>query len=105
MTGKRRRTETETEEFTAMMRRNLAAMGRRGAKGDLSALSATQSLHAEIDAAMAELVRSLKSEPYCYSWAEIARELGITRQAAQQRWGHLDLDRPRSTGGQPADRR
>ncbi len=23
-----------------------------------------------------------------YSWAEIGSRLGITRQAAQQRWGH-----------------
>jgi hypothetical protein len=34
---------------------------------------------------MAEAVKGLRD---CgYSWAEIGSRLGITRQAAQQRWG------------------
>ena len=39
----------------------------------------------EIDAARAEAVKGLRA--YGYSWAEIGSRLGITRQAAQQRWG------------------
>jgi hypothetical protein len=39
----------------------------------------------EIDTAIAEAVTSLR--PYGYSRAEIGSRLGITRQAAQQRWG------------------
>ena len=39
----------------------------------------------ELDAAIAEAVKGLRG---CgYSWAEIGSRLGITRQAAQQRWG------------------
>jgi biotin operon repressor len=39
----------------------------------------------EIDTAIAGAVKGLRS---CgYSWAEIGARLGITRQAAQQRWG------------------
>jgi hypothetical protein len=38
----------------------------------------------EIDTAVAEAVKGLRS--YGYSWAEIGSRLGITRQAAQQRW-------------------
>ena len=38
-----------------------------------------------IDAAMAEAVKGLRA--HGYSWAEIGYRLGITRQAAQQRWG------------------
>jgi hypothetical protein len=39
----------------------------------------------EIDTAIAEAVNGLRA---CgYSWAEIGARLGITRQAAQQRWG------------------
>jgi len=39
----------------------------------------------EIDTAIAEAVKGLRG---CgYSWAEIGARLGITRQAAQQRWG------------------
>jgi hypothetical protein len=36
-----------------------------------------------------------------YSWAQIGAELGISRQAAQQRFGHLVKSR-RARGGQPA---
>jgi hypothetical protein len=39
----------------------------------------------EIDAARAEAVKGLRA--YGYFWAEIGSRLGITRQAAQQRWG------------------
>ncbi len=39
----------------------------------------------EIDTAIAQAVKGLRA---CgYSWAEIGARLGITRQAAQQRWG------------------
>jgi hypothetical protein len=39
----------------------------------------------EIDTAMAEAVKGLHARGY--SWAEIGSRLGVTRQAAQQRWG------------------
>jgi hypothetical protein len=43
------------------------------------------SLAEEIDTAIAEAVKGLRAGGY--SWAEIGSRLGITRQAAQQRWG------------------
>jgi hypothetical protein len=39
----------------------------------------------EIDTAKAEAVKGLRS--HSYSWAEVGSRLGITRQAAQRRWG------------------
>jgi hypothetical protein len=39
-----------------------------------------------------------------YSWAQIGAELGISRQAAQQRFGHLVKSR-RTRGAQPANLR
>ena len=42
-------------------------------------------LSAEIDDAIAQAVTGLRG--FGYSWAEIGSRLGITRQAAQQRWG------------------
>jgi len=42
-------------------------------------------LSAEIDTAIAQAVTGLRGSGY--SWAEIGSRLGITRQAAQQRWG------------------
>jgi biotin operon repressor len=51
----------------------------------LEALALTLGLADEIDTAIAEAVKSLRT---CgYSWAEIGSRLGITRQAVQQRWG------------------
>ncbi len=42
-------------------------------------------LSAEIDDAIGQAVKGLRE--FGYSWAEIGSRLGITRQAAQQRWG------------------
>jgi hypothetical protein len=42
-------------------------------------------LSAEIDIAISQVVTGLRE--FGYSWAEIGARLGITRQAAQQRWG------------------
>jgi hypothetical protein len=61
------------------------APGRRVGDGDVEALILMTSLADEIDAAMAEAVKGLRAGGY--SWAEIGSRLGITRQAAQQRWG------------------
>ena len=56
-----------------------------GTDGDVEALILMTSLADELDAAIAEAVKGLGG---CgYSWAEIGVRLGITRQAAQQRWG------------------
>jgi hypothetical protein len=43
-------------------------------------------LSAEIDTAISQAVTGLRG--FGYPWAEIGSRLGITRQAAQQRWGH-----------------
>jgi len=63
----------------------LRAHSRRVADGDVEALSLMTGLAGELDAAVAEAVQGLRARGY--SWAEIGTRLGITRQAAQQRWG------------------
>src|SRR5262249_26144105 len=40
---------------------------------------------ADIDAAIGQAITGLRA--FGYSWADIATRLGVTRQAAQQRWG------------------
>ena len=62
-----------------------AAFARRVADGDVEALTLMLGLSAEIDAAIAQAVTGLRG--FGYSWAEIGSRLGITRQAAWQRWG------------------
>ncbi len=45
---------------------------------------------------MTEAITELRAR-HGYSWADIATRLGITRQAAQQRWGTTTgTDHPRS---------
>ena len=86
LTPKRRRLITEDPEYAAFARRILRAYGRRIAAGDVEALTNMISLSHEIDSAIQQAVNGLRDSGY--SWAEISSRLGITRQAAQQRWGH-----------------
>ena len=76
----------ENDEYSAFARRILRAYGRRIADGDVEALTLMVGLAAEIDDAISQAVKGLRKSGY--SWAEIGSRLGITRQAAQQRWGH-----------------
>ena len=75
----------ENDEYAAFARRVLRAYARRVAAGDVEALTLMLGLSAEIDSAIAQAVTGLRG--FGYSWAEIGSRLGITRQAAQQRWG------------------
>jgi biotin operon repressor len=85
LTSKRRRRRVENDEYSAFVRRILRAHSRRVGDGDVDALALMLGLAEEIDTAIAEAVKGLRD---CgYSWAEIGSRLGITRQAAQQRWG------------------
>jgi hypothetical protein len=89
LTPKRRRREVENDEYSAFVRRVLRAYARRVGDGDVEALALMLSLADEVDAAIAEVVKGLRG---CgYSWAEIGTRLGVTRQAAQQRWGNVQL--------------
>ncbi len=85
LTPNRRRRSVENDEYASFIRRILRAYSRRVADGDVEALSLMTSLADELDAAIAEAVKGLRA--WGYSWAEIGSRLGITRQAAQQRWG------------------
>jgi hypothetical protein len=75
----------ENDEYAAFARRVLRAYARRVATGDVEALTLMTDLADEIDTAIAQAVTGLRG--FGYSWAEIGTRLGVTRQAAQQRWG------------------
>ena len=85
LTPNRRTRLVENDEYAAFARRVLRAYARRVADGDVEALTLMLGLSAEIDTAIAQAVTGLRGSGY--SWAEIGSRLGITRQAAQQRWG------------------
>ena len=74
----------ENDEYAAFTRRVLRAYARRVADGDVGALIPMFGLAAEIHDAITQAVKGLRATGY--SWAEIGSRLGITRQAAHQRW-------------------
>jgi hypothetical protein len=76
----------ENPDYAAFARRILAAFGRRIADGDIEALTDLTNLAAALDDAIAHAITGLRG--YGYSWADIADRLGITRQAAHQRWAN-----------------
>ena len=85
LTSNRARRLVENDDYAAFARRVLRAYARRVATGDIDALTAMTDLATEIDDAIGQAVTGLRG--FGYSWADIGTRLGITRQAAQQRWG------------------
>jgi hypothetical protein len=84
-----RRDVVENDEFAAFARRIIRAHGRRVGTGDVEALRDLVALSTLLDHTIADAVTGLRA--HGYSWADIGTRLGISRQAAQQRWGG---DRP-----------
>ncbi len=86
LTGKRRRRgAVENDSYAAFLRRAVRAHGRRIAGGDVDGLAELLALAGEVEAAIRTAVVGLRQAGY--SWSEIADRLGVTRQAAHQRWG------------------
>jgi len=75
----------ETGEYIAMLRRMIAAAGRRVAIADEDELAELLALHDDLDRAVQHAVDGQRASGS--SWAQIARGVGTTRQAAQMRWG------------------
>jgi hypothetical protein len=86
LTPEPRRRVVENDEYAAFIRRIIRAYGRRIAAGDVEALADAVALIEELDAAIVHAVTGLRAT-HGYSWADIARPLSISRQAAQQRFG------------------
>jgi hypothetical protein len=85
LTGARTRGVVENREFAGFARRILRAFSRRVAQGDVEALADLLALAAEVNQATQDAVDGLRR--FGYSWSEIARRAGITKQTAQERWG------------------
>jgi hypothetical protein len=85
LTANRSRRVVENDEYAAFLTRVLAAYARRVGTGDIEALTHLARLATNIEAATRTAVTELRHE-HGYSWADIGRALGVTRQAAQQRW-------------------
>ena len=85
LTPNRHRRPVENDEYASFIRRAIRAYARRVAAGDADALANMTKLATDLDEAISQAVTGLRRTRY--SWAEIAARLGVTRQAAQQRWG------------------
>ncbi|MBF6483833.1 hypothetical protein IU431_06635 [Nocardia otitidiscaviarum] len=73
-------------EFAPFIRRVLVEWAREVALSDPDAFAEMVDIAAEFTDALAPTARALRKAGG-FSWAEIAEPLGISRQAAQQRWG------------------
>lgn len=89
LTRNRRR---ETPEYAAMLRRMIAAYGRRLADADDVDLAEMVALRDALDKAIEDAVRGQR-EHHGASWADVARGLGVSRQYAQKRYGVLVTNR------------
>ncbi len=85
LTRKRRRSVVENDDYAKFARRVIRAYARRVATGDVEALASMTTLAADLENEIRTAVIGLRD--FGYSWAEIASRLGVTRQAAHQRWG------------------
>jgi hypothetical protein len=72
------------KEFRGFARRIVRAYGRRVADGDIGALADLAALAADVDDAIRVACAGLHATGY--SWTEIGTQLGVSRQAARQRW-------------------
>lgn len=81
----RAKRERETTEYAGMVRRIIRAHGRRVAQADDVDLAELVEIQATLDAAVQEAVDGMRARGE--SWAYIGRGLGVTRQAAQMRYG------------------
>ena len=91
---------TETSDLLAALRRILRALSRRFEDGDIEQLTALVELRDDVERTITEAVHGLRHDPELpASWADLGRALGVTRQAAQKRYGHVGGSRRR--GGQP----
>jgi hypothetical protein len=86
LTPKAPRPVVENDEYAAFARRILAAYARRIAAGDIESITLLVNLGTDVENAIRDAVIGLR-DGHGYSWADIGTRLGVTRQAAQQRWG------------------
>lgn len=95
------RRHVDDDEFAAAARRFVKALGRR-AGGNISTLRFLSGMSDLVEELTTQAVFDLRREPVCASWSEIGEVLGISRQAAQQRFGG---EGARKRGGQKGELR
>lgn len=82
----------ETPEYAAMLKRMIRAYGRRVADADDIDLADMLEVQAVLEQAIADAVNGQRE--HGRSWSDVARGLGVTRQAAQMRFGRVTSESP-----------
>lgn len=85
MSRPRQRREREIPDYAAFVRRSIRGHGRRVGDADPEDLVELLELREVVEEAIADAVAGQRANGF--SWAQIARGLGVTRQAAQMRYG------------------
>ena len=81
----------ENADYAQFLARILRAMARRAAT-DIDALPMLAGAADEVDALLVEAVARCRADGY--SWAEIGKRLGVTRQTAHERFAGRVSGRP-----------
>lgn len=89
--GKRRARVVENPEYREMLSRLLRALERRVSAGDPEDLSLLASLSSEVNAMLTRAVAQQR-RVHGLSWSRLAEVLGVTKQAAQQRFARAAGD-------------
>lgn len=87
----------ENSDYAAMVGRLIRALARR-AGSDVDLLPAFAAMREDLDGLMRQAVAACRQDGY--SWGEIAKRLGTTRQAVQQRYGTTAADGERGRQGE-----
>lgn len=80
------RVPQDTDQLGDAVMRLINAVARRGMEGDLESLVQVLRMQGEAKD-LAELVAFKLHHVHGYTWADIGRAAGISKQAAEQRWG------------------
>lgn len=76
----------EAPEISDAIRRMMRSLAGRAASGDLQALTELYDLKGDLSVYMAMAALAL-NQSHGYTWFEIGRAAGMTKQAAHARWG------------------
>src|SRR5215470_18361120 len=82
---KRAKRMVDNTQYASFARRVVQAYARRVADGDITALRELAVFVSDVDDATRVAVAGLRR--WGYSWFDIATQVGVSTQAAQQRWG------------------
>jgi hypothetical protein len=85
--GSKPKKAREASDIWAMVNRMFRSLAKRAADGDMDALGALTACETAANGWAKAAVANLRAEPWNYSWSDIGDALGVSRQAAQQRFG------------------